>query len=122
MVRSAIISTAAEATPGGTAGEFVEVGGCHFFQVIAEFLGQLRHVPEHITQLEFDRLTGFRIENTVAIPHHFLDLVRHLTGFAAEAKGRIRGIAADIRVSGCAPSRDLIGIELHGDRGETPGW
>ena len=113
MFGSTVITASPEESSGCTAGEFVEIGCRHLFEVITQLLGQLCHIPEHITKLQLDRVTRLGVEHSVSIAHDLLDLVGHLTGLTAKTERWVRGITADIRVPGRAPGRILIGIELH---------
>ena len=117
-----MVSTAADATPGGPAGELVEIGLSHIFKVITELAGELGDIPEHISQFKLDRLPGDVIEHTTVVAQHLFHLVGHLSGFTGQAKRRINRILTSLGIGSCAAGLGLIGVELHGHGLQTPGW
>ena len=123
-----MVTAAADAATGGTAGELVDVGGGNLLEVITELRRELRHVPEHVTQLELDRLPGWVVEDTPAVPKHLLDLVRHLAGLTAETQRRIDGVAAHLGIRGRETGSGLVSVDVDGclppaEAGfQTTGW
>jgi len=108
-----MVATACDHVTGGAAGQLVEVGLGDLRKFKAQFAGELGHVPEHIAQLQLQRLAHFRRKGAALIAQHLLHLVGHLTGLTTEAEGWINRVGAHIRVSRRAACTLLIDVEIH---------
>ena len=108
-----MVATASDHVTGGAAGQLLEVGLGHLVQLKAQLTGQLSHVPEHIAELQLERITHLRREVALLIAQHLLHLVGHLTGLTTETQGGVDRISAHIGIAGRAASTLLIGIQIH---------
>src|SRR5690242_2537400 len=70
------------------------LAGEKFFDVLAgdsvqrqpELRGQLRHVPQHVSELFLDLELARLIDHAAAVAHGFLDLLCDLAGLARQAE------------------------------------
>ncbi len=108
-----MVAAACDHVTGGAAGQLVEVGLGDVRELKAQFAGELSHVPEHIAQLQLERLAHLRRKRASLIAQHLLHLVGHLTSLTAEAEGGIDRIGAHIGVAGRAACTLLIDVEIH---------
>ncbi len=108
-----MVAASSDHVTGGATGQFVEVGLGDLIETEAQLTGELSDVPKDITELELQGLPDLRGKLATAIAQHFFDLVRDLSGFAAEAQGWVDGVGAHIGIAGRLPRTLLISIQIH---------
>ena len=83
----------------GSAPQLAQIGRGHVLKTQTQLGGQLRHIPENITEFQSQILNEALIHDPTAIANQFLNLVGDLAGLSRQTKGRIDEIVAGIGVS-----------------------
>ena len=94
-----MIAVSLECAAIRTAAQLAQIGRGHLLKTKTQLGGQLRHVPENITELQSHILNEALIHDPTAIANQFLHLVGDLAGLSRQTKGRIDEIVAGIGVS-----------------------
>jgi hypothetical protein len=108
-----MVAAAGNHVTGGAAGQLVEIGFCNGIQLKPKLTGKLRHIPEHIAELQHQRLARVVGEHAVLVAQHLFHLVGHLTRFTAEPEGGIDRVLTHLRIASRGASSLLVGVEIH---------
>ena len=108
-----MVAAAGNHVTGGAAGQLVEICFCNGIQLKPKLTGKLRHIPEHIAELQHQRLALFVREHAFVVAQHLFHFVGHLARLSAEPEGGIDRILPHLRIASRGASSLLVGVEIH---------